>query len=263
MEDTEMLPDQDLPGGSAANSTDVNVHEQQPTTDVVESQRPVENHQTPTNDSPSDIHMTDAQGAPNDNSSPLHTNTNNAGDDQVPEKKRDEHVPVAQNQPELVTPLPHRKLYTPKAKHESGARSKSVWTDIEMGEADESGTPEERAAFMKELETFHRDNALEFKPPKFYGEPLNCLKLWRAVIKLGGYEVVTASKLWRQVGESFHPPKTCTTVSWTFRIFYEKALLEYERHKRQNGELQLLGSPLHQSTSAEKEVESHLLFYYW
>nr|GLL45427.1 AT-rich interactive domain-containing protein 5 isoform X1 [Ipomoea trifida] len=64
-------------------------------------------------------------------------------------------------------------------------------------------------------------------------------RLWKAVIRLGGYDRVTGSKLWRQVGESFNPPKTCTTVSWTFRIFYEKALLEYERHKIQTGELQL------------------------
>ncbi|CAL5376875.1 unnamed protein product [Camellia sinensis] len=88
---------------------------------------------------------------------------------------------------------------------------------------DESGTEEEQAAFMKELETFHKERCLEFKPPRFYGEPLNCLKLWRAVIRLGGYEQVTSCKLWRQVGESFKPPNlTCTTVSWTFRCFYEK-----------------------------------------
>ncbi|XP_062163922.1 AT-rich interactive domain-containing protein 6 [Alnus glutinosa] len=133
------------------------------------------------------------------------------------------------------------------------AQNKNVWlSDVEMSEADEWGTPQEQAAFMKELERFHREKALEFKPPKFYGEPLNCLKLWRAVIRLGGYELVTSSKLWRQVGESFHPPKTCTTVSWTFRIFYEKALLEYEKHKRETGELQLPGSvPV--STRVEKE----------
>ncbi|XP_027184398.1 AT-rich interactive domain-containing protein 6-like [Coffea eugenioides] len=101
----------------------------------------------------------------------------------------------------------------------------------------ESETEENQAAFMKELEAFHKERFLEFKPPKFYGEPLNCLKLWRAVIKLGGYEQVTACKLWRQVGESFNPPKTCTTVSWTFRGFYEKALLEYEKHKMRCGEL--------------------------
>lgn len=42
--------------------------------------------------------------------------------------------------------------------------------------ADEWGTEEEQAAFMRELETFHKERFLEFKPPRFYGEPLNCLK---------------------------------------------------------------------------------------
>lgn len=42
---------------------------------------------------------------------------------------------------------------------------------------DETGTEEEQAAFMKELETFHKERCLEFKAPRFYGEPLNCLKL--------------------------------------------------------------------------------------
>uniref|UniRef100_A0A164SVD4 ARID domain-containing protein n=1 Tax=Daucus carota subsp. sativus TaxID=79200 RepID=A0A164SVD4_DAUCS len=101
---------------------------------------------------------------------------------------------------------------------------------------DETGTAEERAEFIKELETFHKEKFLEFKHLRFYGEPLNLLKLWRSVIKLGGYEQVTSCKLWRQVGESFNPPKTCTTVSWTFRCFYEKSLLEYEKHKMRSGE---------------------------
>lgn len=157
----------------------------------------------------------------------------------------------------VPAPAPAQRKHSSAArpKQESSATSKgTVWTDIEMGEADESGTPEEREAFMKELETFCRQHGHEFKPPKFYGAPLNLLKLWRAVIKLGGYEVATSNKLWRQVGESFHPPKTCTTVSWTFRIFYEKALLEYEKHKLETGELQLPASPLLQSTGAQKEA---------
>ncbi|KAK7406962.1 hypothetical protein VNO78_08598 [Psophocarpus tetragonolobus] len=104
-------------------------------------------------------------------------------------------------------------------------------------EGNDSGTEEEQSAFMKELENFFREKSMEFKPPKFYGEGLNCLKLWRAVTRLGGYDKVTSCKLWRQVGESFKPPKTCTTVSWTFRGFYEKALLDYERHKIKGGEL--------------------------
>ncbi|XP_050375604.1 AT-rich interactive domain-containing protein 5 [Argentina anserina] len=134
--------------------------------------------------------------------------------------------------------------------------SKSWLSDSES-EDWEDGTPLQQAAFLRELETFHKERSLEFKPPKFYGEPLNCLKLWRAVIKLGGYDVVTTSKLWRQVGESFNPPKTCTTVSWTFRIFYEKALLEYEKHKWQTGDIQAAMGSLTQSTTAVKEASSH------
>ncbi|KAG2254493.1 hypothetical protein Bca4012_058077 [Brassica carinata] len=130
-------------------------------------------------------------------------------------------------------------------------------TDSEANEVDEAGTPEDQASFIKEVEAYNKENFLDFKAPKFYGQPLNCLKLWRAVIKLGGYDVVTTSKLWRQVGESFNPPKTCTTVSWTFRIFYEKSLLEYEKHLRQNGELNLPGLAPLPPAGFEKEAISH------
>ncbi|XP_074312493.1 AT-rich interactive domain-containing protein 6-like [Silene latifolia] len=103
--------------------------------------------------------------------------------------------------------------------------------DSDISGGGESGTEKEQAAFIMELHKFHKERGLDFKPPKFYGVPLNLLKLWRAVLKLGGYDKVTACKYWRQVGESFKPPKTCTTISWTFRIFYEKALLDYERYR--------------------------------
>ncbi|KAF5747261.1 AT-rich interactive domain-containing protein 5 isoform X2 [Tripterygium wilfordii] len=172
-------------------------------------------------------------------------------------KKRKFDDTHAENQTEDATPLQivlAGESAASKAEDENIGKLKNKWTDIEMGEINETDTPEEQAEFMKELATFYRENALDFKPPKFYGEYLNCLKLWRAVIRLGGYDLVTANKLWRQVGESFHPPKTCTTVSWTFRNFYEKALLEYERRKRQSGELQLpISSPLAHPTSVENE----------
>ncbi|XP_062229280.1 AT-rich interactive domain-containing protein 6-like [Phragmites australis] len=119
---------------------------------------------------------------------------------------------------------------------------------------DDSGTEDEQAAFMKELELFYREKMMEFKPPKFYGEGLNCLKLWRQVTGLGGYDQVTSCKLWRQVGESFKPPKTCTTVSWTFRNFYEKALLEYEKHKIATGEFQVAASTLTERIASENQV---------
>ncbi|KAL5669026.1 hypothetical protein ACJX0J_021247, partial [Zea mays] len=78
--------------------------------------------------------------------------------------------------------------------------------------------------------------------------------LWRQVAHLGGHEQVTVCKLWRQVGETFRPPKTCTTVSWSFRIFYEKALLEYEKHKVRTGQLQIPPPGLPQPSGADREV---------
>ncbi|KAL0904758.1 hypothetical protein M5K25_026907 [Dendrobium thyrsiflorum] len=126
--------------------------------------------------------------------------------------------------------------------------------DPSFGDGDDSGTEEEQVTFMKELEIFFKDRSLEFKPPKFYGEGLNCLKLWRAVTRLGGYDQVTSCKLWRQVGESFKPPKTCTTVSWSFRCFYEKALLEYEKYKVRTGELQVPISSFAGPMSAENQA---------
>lgn len=41
---------------------------------------------------------------------------------------------------------------------------------------EEAGTKEEQAEFINELIAFYKGRCMEFKPPKFYGEPLNCLK---------------------------------------------------------------------------------------
>lgn len=157
----------------------------------------------------------------------------------------------ALNNPQDATPLPLQMSSIMDAKSNAGSGEKN--SNAVLVEADEE-SEDARAAFMRELEQFFRQRSLDFKPPKFYQEPLNLLKLWKAVIKLGGYETVTGSKLWRQVGDSFHPPKTCTTVSWTFRIFYEKALLEFEKHKRQIGELEPLAAAPEPASVENEEV---------
>ncbi|CAK7345961.1 unnamed protein product [Dovyalis caffra] len=232
MEDGEMAAvQQDLLGDSDANKPidaavkEEAVKEEEETADASEDQKPNENGQISVADDDktvtlaSDVPMTDTPALP-DEKTAADQNTNQ----QVAEEKTDgddgSHV---QNQPQTATPSTPRRYSSPRTKHDNAAKPKNIWTDIKMGEADVAGTPEERAAFMKELETFYKQNSLDFKPPKFYGEPLNCLK-------------------------------TCTTVSWTFRIFYEKALLEYEKNKRETGELQLPSSPLLLATTVEKEM---------
>lgn len=54
--------------------------------------------------------------------------------------------------------------------------SKTFLLDTNAVIGDESGTEEEQVAFMQDLESFHKERSLEFKAPRFYGEPLNCLK---------------------------------------------------------------------------------------
>ncbi|KAK4854184.1 hypothetical protein QYF36_015761 [Acer negundo] len=263
MEDTEMV-EQDLHDGSDTNLVDANVQQQE------SSEVPNRNGHFPCpeitdDDKPSKLlRVSDDRVLPDKTDGKVTADANakrgDSGISELPESKSDGDNIIVNNKLKVNSPATsptNGELLTRKAEDGNVRKSKNWLNDTEMGEADDSGTPEERVGFMKELESFYRENSLEFKPPKFYGEPLNCLKLWRAVIRLGGYEVVTSSKLWRQVGESFHPPKTCTTVSWTFRIFYEKALLEYEKHKRLTGELQLPTSSFSQPTSAEKEASGY------
>ncbi|KAL6578233.1 hypothetical protein OROMI_010561 [Orobanche minor] len=146
------------------------------------------------------------------------------------------------NQHEAATPDSLVRYSSAKAGDQSGETFKTVFTQAThplTGESDD-GTQEDQIAFMKELESFYRKKAMDFKPPKFYGQPLNCLKLWRAVIRLGGYDTCN----WSQVVEADRRiiPSTKDLYDSFLDVphFLRKvSLLEYERHKTQCGELQL------------------------
>ncbi|KAI4336674.1 hypothetical protein L6164_015170 [Bauhinia variegata] len=202
-----------------------------------------------------------------DSNSPDNNVSNYSSPSLMPETRSTGDKTYNQNQLKDARSHSHEELLIPKAKEKNLREMKNVPDDTQM-----TG-----------------ERAMEFKPPKFYGEPLNCLKAvgcgelslnWvdmicgdgnacflfhgcvdtlidAAAASLSNFKalnLVTASKLWRQIGESFHPLKTCTTVSWTFRSFYEKALLEFEKHKREIGELQLPVGSFRQSLSVEKET---------
>ncbi|KAL5976938.1 hypothetical protein ACLOJK_021275 [Asimina triloba] len=93
---------------------------------------------------------------------------------------------------EVPPPLPPTlEALEPVSDADDGSSRSFPWGP-RSADGDDAGTEEEQAAFMRELESFFKGRGMEFKPPKFYGEGLNCLKLWRAVIKLGGYDTVCA-----------------------------------------------------------------------
>lgn len=110
--------------------------------------------------------------------------------DEVPENECEGGETLPGHQQEPVTPNSLVRGSNANAEDDSKGTPKTWLNESTMADDDESGTPEDQSAFMKELESFCREMALEFKPPKFYGQPLNLLKLWRAVIKLGGYDRV-------------------------------------------------------------------------
>ncbi|KAG5571919.1 hypothetical protein H5410_061685 [Solanum commersonii] len=87
---------------------------------------------------------------------------------------------------------------------------------------DDEGSPEDQAAIIRKLGTFCQKKAMTFKPPRFYGHQLNCLKLWRSMIRLGGYD---------------------------------RILLQYERHRTQNRELQLPIAPPSSFSGVDNENE--------
>ncbi|XP_049390468.1 AT-rich interactive domain-containing protein 5-like [Solanum stenotomum] len=261
-EKKEGVPDADValkkeePIGNVAHhdtrGVDMQVHEELPANEVGDSGKEVkEAHQA--ENSIKDVHQNGIDMMVDEQKKVEHkTNTASVISDrddrsnELSETKDDVKNTATAKMPEPATPNLSVKCDTANTGQHTGEASNKIFDESKMADDEDEdedwnddGSPEDQAAFMRDLEIFYRERAIEFKPPKFYGIPLNCLKLWRSVIRLGGYDRVTGSKLWRQVGESFNPPKTCTTVSWTFRIFYEKALLEYERHKTQSGKLQL------------------------
>ncbi|KAK4723199.1 hypothetical protein R3W88_013432 [Solanum pinnatisectum] len=254
--DADVALKKEEPIGNVAHhdtrGVNMQVHEELPANEVGDSGKEVkEAHQA--ENSIKDVHQNGIDMMVDEQKKVDHkTNTASVISDrddrlnELSETKDDVKNTAIAKMPEPATPNLSVKCDTANTGQHTGEASNKIFDESKMADDEDEdedwnddGSPEDQAVFMRDLENFYRERAMEFKPPKFYGIPLNCLKLWRSVIRLGGYDRVTGSKLWRQVGESFNPPKTCTTVSWTFRIFYEKALLEYERHKTQSGKLQL------------------------
>lgn len=114
---------------------------------------------------------------------------------EVPDGKTGDNVdsvPTSHNEPATPQAVPADSIITEIENGlnvESKVNEEQVVTPADNGisntkhsfldvnyEGNDSGTEGEQSAFMKELENFFRERSMEFKPPKFYGEGLNCLK---------------------------------------------------------------------------------------
>ena len=84
--------------------------------------------------------------------------------------------------------------------------------------------------FIEELTKYYNRQGKEsFKYPIVSGKNLDLYKLYKEVIKRGGYQVVFDNKQWKDVVGTLGLPSTCTSASFTVKRHYKKYLLSYEQ----------------------------------
>ena len=84
--------------------------------------------------------------------------------------------------------------------------------------------------FLEELTKYYNLQGKEsFKYPIVSGKNLDLYKLYKEVIKRGGYQVVFDNKQWKDVVNTLDLPSSCTSASFTVKRHYKKYLLSYEQ----------------------------------
>ncbi|KAI9246052.1 hypothetical protein BDA99DRAFT_268320 [Phascolomyces articulosus] len=83
--------------------------------------------------------------------------------------------------------------------------------------------------FMRQLREFHERKGTPFQPePILGGKKLDLLRIYKTVMDAGGYEKVTQNRGWKQVGDPFDFPPTCTNSAYILKAVYIKNLLGWE-----------------------------------
>ncbi|CAO3691731.1 unnamed protein product [Rhizopus microsporus] len=86
-------------------------------------------------------------------------------------------------------------------------------------------TPE-YVKFMKDLKEFHDKKGTVLQAePVLGGKKLNLLRIYKTVMEAGGYEKVTLNCGWKQVGDPFNFPSTCTNSAYILKAVYTKYLV--------------------------------------
>ncbi|KAI8378016.1 uncharacterized protein BYT42DRAFT_614646 [Radiomyces spectabilis] len=83
--------------------------------------------------------------------------------------------------------------------------------------------------FMRQLKEFHdRKGTFLQTEPVLGGKKLDLLKIYKTVIEAGGYDKVTQNRGWKQVGDPFNFPPTCTNSAYVLKSIYTRSLLGWE-----------------------------------
>lgn len=93
-----------------------------------------------------------------------------------------------------------------------------------------TGKDDEKQRFTKNLFDFlHSRGSTNLKVPQIGGKELDLFELYQSVIKRGGAQKVSNTKLWKEIVVEFDLPPSCTSASFTLKNHYQKYLLAYEQ----------------------------------
>ncbi|KAM3610581.1 uncharacterized protein V6R79_006016 [Siganus canaliculatus] len=89
----------------------------------------------------------------------------------------------------------------------------------------------EEKAFVSSLHSFMKDRGTPIERIPHLGfKQINLWRIFKAVEKLGGYDSVTARRLWKKVYDELGGSPGSTSAATCTRRHYEKLVLPFERH---------------------------------
>ncbi|KAM7018214.1 LOW QUALITY PROTEIN: AT-rich interactive domain-containing protein 5A [Tautogolabrus adspersus] len=89
----------------------------------------------------------------------------------------------------------------------------------------------EEKSFVASLHNFMKDRATPIERIPHLGfKQINLWRIYKAVEKLGGYDAVTARRLWKKVYDELGGSPGSTSAATCTRRHYEKLVLPFERH---------------------------------
>ncbi|KAM6331365.1 AT-rich interactive domain-containing protein 5A [Alca torda] len=113
----------------------------------------------------------------------------------------------------------------PAGSEDGSEREKAV------GEGPSGGEKEEEEAFLVSLYKFMKDRHTPIERIPHLGfKQINLWKIYKAVEKLGAYELVTGRRLWKNVYDELGGSPGSTSAATCTRRHYERLVLPYVRH---------------------------------
>lgn len=128
---------------------------------------------------------------------------------------------------------------TTASDEEKGTDSQASPSVIEitdsMTECEDEARPSlgqmEDKAFVSSLHSFMKDRGTPIERIPHLGfKQINLWRIYKAVEKLGGYDSVTARRLWKKVYDELGGSPGSTSAATCTRRHYEKLVLPFERH---------------------------------